>query len=384
MSLRERLAAEIAATGPISVAQYMTRCLHDPQDGYYATRPALGPEGDFLTAPLVSQMFGELIGLWMVETWRRLGEPSPFRLVEMGPGDGTLMSDLLRATARAPGFQTAAEVWLVETSAPLAARQRERLAGQAVRWAHRLEDVPGGAPLLLVANELLDCLPARQFVRVGERWIERLVGVDEAGNLAFGLAEPPPSPFVGRDRPRSGQGGGTADSPQVPHPSRFAIHPPHKGEGDLILEISDAQEALGALLGERIAVDGGAALLIDYGRHEPGFGDTLQALRRHEKVDPLASPGEADLTVHADFPTVLKAAEEAGAAATVAMPQGLFLLRLGVGARLQALQAARPDRADVLDRQYERLVSPEQMGELFRAAVIHQPGLVPPAFEAEA
>ena len=151
-----------------------------------------------------------------------------------------------------------------------------------------------------------------------------------------------------------------------------------------MLEISDAQEALGTQIGDRIARDGGAALLIDYGRHEPGFGDTLQALRRHEKVDPLACPGEADLTVHADFPTVLKAAEAAGAAATLAMPQGLFLLRLGIGARLRALQAARPDRADVLDRQYERLVSPEQMGELFRAAVIHQPGLVPPAFEAEA
>ena len=347
MSLRERLAAQIAATGPMTVAQYMTACLHDPAHGYYATRPALGPEGDFLTAPLVSQMFGELLGLWAVETWRRLGEPSPFRLVEMGPGDGTLMSDLLRAVARAPGFLVAADLWLVETSEPLAKAQRARLAGgPAIQWAQRIEDVPGGAPVILIANELLDCLPARQFVRVGDAWIERLVGLGEDGTLGFALAEP----------------------------GRPAVDA-------LILEVSDAQEAMGAILGQRIAADGGAALLIDYGRHEPGFGDTLQALRRHEKVDPLDAPGEADLTVHADFPTVLKAAQDAGAQATAAIPQGLFLLRLGVGARAQALQAARPDRAEVIERQYERLVSPEQMGELFRAACIHSAGLAPPGFE---
>ena len=349
MSLRDRLIAEIAQSGPISVAAFMQRCLHDPLDGYYATRPALGPEGDFLTAPLVSQMFGEILGLWAVETWMRMGSPPSFRLVEAGPGDGTLMSDMLRAVRRAPGFLDAADVWLVETSQPLVATQLERLQGAPaqIRWAHGLDEVPGGAPMILIANELLDCLPARQFVRCGERWIERLVGV-AGGELAFGLAEPC----------------------EAPEP--------------LVLEVSMDQEALGAALGARIDRDGGAALLIDYGRAEAGFGDTLQALLRHRKVDPLAHPGEADLTVHADFPRVAAAAIAAGAAATDILPQGLFLLRLGLGARAEALKAAHPDRAPVIERQFNRLASPQEMGDLFKALCLHAPGLQPPGFETAA
>jgi NADH dehydrogenase [ubiquinone] 1 alpha subcomplex assembly factor 7 len=347
MNLRERLIAEISQTGPISVADYMMRCLHDPAGGYYATRPALGADGDFLTAPLVSQMFGELIGLWAVETWTRLGSPAAFRLVEIGPGDGTLMSDLLRAVRRAPGFLDAADVWLVETSPPLIAAQIERLQGSPadLHWAGKLDEVPAGAPVILVANELLDCLPARQFVRCGERWIERLVGVSGDGDLAFGLAEPCPAPQ------------------------------------DLILEVSPLQEAFGAALGGRIARNGGAALLIDYGRAEPGFGDTLQALKGHRKVDPLAHPGEADLTVHADFPLVLSAARAAGASTAQIVPQGHFLVRLGLGVRAEALKAARPDRAETIERQFKRLADPEEMGELFKAACLHQPGLIPPGFE---
>lgn len=349
MSLLERLRAEIAATGPISVAEYMHRCLHDPRDGYYATRPALGEGGDFITAPLVSQMFGELIGLWMVESWRRLGKPSPFRLVEMGPGDGTLMSDMLRAVKLAPDFLAAADLWLVETSEPLRARQREKLAGAAVapRWAVDLDEVPAGAPMLLVANELLDCLPARQFLHSPGGWIERLVGLGPDGTLAFGLA-----------------------------PSQTPVPP-----NSPVLEVSPAQEALGQRLAERVVADGGAALLIDYGRPEPEFGDTLQALRGHQKLDPLAAPGESDLTVYADFPTVLAAADKAGAKHTNAIPQGLFLGRLGIQHRADALKAARPDRAEVIDRQLSRLAAPDQMGELFRAACIHQDGFFPPGFE---
>ena len=349
MSLLERLRAEIAVTGPISVAEYMHRCLHDPQDGYYATRPALGGDGDFITAPLVSQMFGELIGLWMVESWSRLGKPAAFRLVEMGPGDGTLMSDLLRAVRLAPDFLAAADLWLVETSEPLKVRQGERLAGAAPspRWAADLDEVPGGAPILLVANELLDCLPARQFLHSPGGWVERLVGLGPDGTLAFGLA-----------------------------PSQTPVPPDSP-----VLEVSPAQEAMGQRLAERIVADGGAALLIDYGRPEPEFGDTLQALKGHEKLDPLAAPGESDLTVYADFPTVLAAAEKAGAQHTNAIPQGLFLGRLGLQHRAEALKAARPDRAEVIDRQLSRLAAPDQMGELFRAACIHQAGFFPPGFE---
>jgi len=341
MSLLERLKAEIAEGGPLTVAQYMHRCLHDPRGGYYATRPALGEDGDFITAPLVSQMFGELIGLWAVEVWTRLGCPRRVRLVEAGPGDGTLMSDILRAARLVPAFVEAAEVWLVETSQPLKARQRERLGD--LRWAGDLAEVPGGAPVILIANELLDCLPARQFVRADGDWIERMVGVTEEG-LTFGLASEP------------------------------------KGETGDILEVSAAQEAFGAQVGELVAREGGAALLIDYGRAEPGFGDTLQALRRHQKVDSLACPGEADLTVHADFPAVIAAARDAGARAAI-LTQGEFLRRLGIEHRAAALAAARPDRAQTLGRQLDRLIAPGQMGELFKAACIHSVGLAPPGFE---
>ncbi|HEY0649050.1 class I SAM-dependent methyltransferase [Phenylobacterium sp.] len=349
MSLHDKLAAQIAQTGPLTVAQYMTACLHDPEFGYYATRPALGEGGDFVTAPLVSQMFGELIGVWAASAWRLMGEPERFVLVEMGPGDGTLMDDLLRAGRALPGFLEAADVWLVETSGPLAALQAEKL-GDRVRWAKSLDEVPGGEPMLLVANELLDCLPARQFVRAATGWTEQVVGLDRHGALTFG---------------------------RVPAPLAL----PDAREG-AVLEVSAPQEALAAALGERLALDGGAALLIDYGRDQPGFGDTLQALSRHEKVDPLARPGEADLTVWADFPAVMAAAERAGAAAAV-LTQAAFLARMGVGERAEALVRARPDKAPLVGRQLHRLVGGDQMGELFKACCLYSPDWVPPAFETE-
>ena len=349
MSLRDRLAAQIAQTGPLTIAQYMTACLHDPEGGYYATRPALGAEGDFITAPLVSQMFGELIGVWAISAWQAMGRPSPFRLVEMGPGDGTLMSDLLRAARLSPEFLAAADVWLVETSAPLVAAQRERL-GQAARWAAGLDEVPGEAPLLLIANELLDCLPVRQFVRTVTGWAEQVVGLGPDGALGFGL---------------------------VP----AGVPLPDARDG-VVLEQSGAQAALGSVLGARLVRDGGAALLIDYGRDQPGFGDTLQALRRHERVDPLECPGEADLTVHADFPSVMDAAQAEGARAAI-LTQAAFLARLGVGERAEALVRARPDRAAVIGRQLNRLVGGDQMGELFKACCLSSPGWTPPAFEED-
>jgi SAM-dependent MidA family methyltransferase len=351
MPLLEKLAAQIADGGPLTVAQYMTACLHDPEFGYYATRPALGEGGDFITAPLVSQMFGELIGLWAAVAWQRLGTPEEVRLVEMGPGDGTLMSDVLRAARTAPEFLDAADVWLVETSGPLQDLQAAKL-GDRVRWATSLDEVPGGAPLILLANELLDCLPVRQFVRTATGWAEQLVGLGEGGRLAFGLSATPASGLL-----------------------------PNAREG-VIFEQSAAQEVLGAQLGARIVRDGGAALLIDYGRDQPGFGDTLQALKQHQKVDVLACPGEADLTVHADFPAVMAAAERE-AAETAILTQAAFLARLGVGERAEALVRARPDKAPVIGRQLHRLVGGDQMGELFKACCIHSPGWTPPAFDEE-
>ena len=348
MSLKHRLAAEIAADGPIDIAVFMTRCLHDPLDGYYATRPALGERGDFITAPLVSQMFGELIGLWLLETWRGLGSPARFVLAEVGPGDGTLMADLLRAARLDPGFLDAAELWLVETSAPLKALQAQRLGEAAPRWATSLDPLPADAPLLLIANELLDCLPARQFQRTTSGWAERVVGLDDTGALAFGLR---PAPVQLGDAPVGA-----------------------------VIERSLAQEAFASALAARLARQGGAALLIDYGRDTPGCGDTLQALAGHRKVSPLEAPGEADLTVHADFPAVLRAARAGGASGAL-LSQGEFLRRLGIEVRAAALAKARPDRAETIARQLARLTGPDQMGELFKAAALWT-GPTPPAFEA--
>ena len=352
MSLRDTLKAEIAVSGPISVADYMTRCLHDPRFGYYATQPALGEDGDFITAPLVSQMFGELIGLWAVETWRRLGAPARFILAEVGPGDGTLIVDALRAAGLEPDFLAAAELWLVERSEPLIAKQMAALAGAAVetRWTPDLADLPEDAPLILIANEVLDCMPVRQFVRADHGWAEWRVGLDERGDLAFGL---------------------------TPSLERLQVADAAVGA---VVEISDAQAAFGAELGARVAAQGGAALLIDYGRAEPGFGDTLQSLLRHDKVEPLAYPGESDLTVHADFPAVLDAARAAGAEATL-LTQGDFLRGLGIEQRAAALTKSRPDQALRIARQLDRLIGDDQMGLLFKAACIHSAGLIPPGFE---
>lgn len=359
MSLLDRLKAQIAHDGPIGVPEFFTRCLHDPRDGYYATRPGLGglgdAGGDFITAPLVSQMFGELIGLWVLETWTRMGRPAPFRLVEMGPGDGTLMSDLLRAGRLEPAFLAAAEVWLVEVSAPLRAKQAAKL-GDTPRWAARLDEVPGGAPMILVANELLDCLPARQFVRTRDGWAERVIGLGEDGDLAFGLRG------LGK----------SADAAPLPLVDA--------GEG-AIVESSPAQAALASDIAHRLVTDGGAALLIDYGRDHPEAGDTLQAVQNHAKVDPLKTAGLADLTVWADFPGVVAAARQTGAKAGPILTQAEFLLALGIEARAQALAGARPDRADQLGRQLDRLVGKAQMGALFKVACLCAPDLSPPLFE---
>jgi SAM-dependent MidA family methyltransferase len=354
MSLKAKLAQRIAATGPISVAEFMTACLHDPEHGYYATRPAIGAEGDFITAPMVSQMFGELIGLWLVDAWMQLGRPAPFRLVEMGPGDGTLMSDMLRAAGRAaPDFLVAADLWLVETSGPLRALQAAALAAYGPRWAGAIDEVPAGARQLLVANELLDCLPARQFMRVETGWAERRVGLKNDGALMFGLTP----------------------SPQALIPS--ALWDVQIGA---VVEISAAQAALGQAVGARIAAEGGAALFIDYGRDRDETGDTLQALLRHQKVDVLATAGEADLTIHADFPAFAAAAREAGAKTTAIVTQGSLLNGLGVQSRAAALMRARPDRAASIELQVQRLTAPDQMGSLFKAVAIHGPGLTPAGF----
>lgn len=355
MNLTAKLKRMIEARGPLGVNEYMALCLHDTEHGYYATRPAIGPEGDFITAPVISQMFGELIGLWAAEVWRGLGPPAAFRLVEIGPGDGALMEDVLRSTRVAPGFLDAAEVWLVEPSPPLRELQRARLSqGRNLRWAESLADVPGGAPLIILGNEVLDCMPARQFQRTGTGWAERKVGLDADGELVFVL------------RPATVEG-----APDVPVGT--------------IVEHSPRQAMFAGEVARRVRDDGGCALFIDYGRTGFEPDDTLQALRRHEKVPPLAAPGECDLTMWADFDMVGGAARAEGAAVAGPVSQATFLGRLGLEFRAARLSRLRPDQAATLARQVHRLIGPSQMGELFKAIAIFRPGQpTPPGFEGAA
>lgn len=349
--LARRLAGEIAAGGPISVAAFMRAALYDPQHGYYATRAALGADGDFTTAPEISQIFGELIGLWLVQVWLDLGAPSPFQLVELGPGRGVLMADALRAARVRPGFLEAARITLVEVNPVLRDAQRARLADHAITHVARLEEAPEG-PMLLVANEFLDCLPIRQFVRGPTSWHEKLVGLDQQERLCFGLSEP-----LGLSAP-------VADAARAP--------------AGAVAEVAPELPGLMAALAHRLRAAPGRALFIDYGYAQSEGADTLQALSRHCKVDPLAAPGEADLTAHVDFAALGALAREAGLTVEGPAGQGDFLTRLGAPARLAALASAHPDRAAMLKAGLDRLIARDQMGDLFLAMAIGSPG-APPA-----
>ncbi len=353
MSLRERLIARIVRDGPISVADYMDACLHDPADGYYATRPRLGEAGDFITAPHVSQMFGELLGLWAASVWEGLGRPARVRLIEFGPGDAILVTDALRAARAVPDFFGAIEAWLVETSAPLRERQKAALSSAAVsiHWTEHLEGIPDDRPVIILANEFLDCLPIRQAIWTDGGWRERRIGMDKTGELAF-----------------------VACASSIPRADTG-------GNGDL-LEWSDALAHFGQRVGALIARASGAALFIDYGRDRSGRGDTLQALRGHATEGVLENPGHADLTAHVDFPAFLVAGFAGGAIAAPILSQATFLRGLGIRARAEALARANPDQAGKIGRQRDRLIGPDGMGELFKAACLYSPGLHPPVFGA--
>ncbi|WP_455373079.1 class I SAM-dependent methyltransferase [Limibacillus halophilus] len=356
-SLEERLKRRIALEGPITLADYMTAVLTDPKGGYYMEGEPFGAEGDFITAPEVSQMFGEMLGLWCIDAWQRLlGAPKRVILAELGPGRGTLMADVLRTAKVSPDFAAALEVHLVEVSPALREKQKEALAGHKVVWHKDGATLPESAPLLLLANEFFDALPLRHFEKTAEGWRERMVGLDdEAGRLVFHLG--PVSP---------------AALPLIPP----ALHDAPPGS---LAEVSPAAVAQAAALAERLAEQGGAALVIDYGRAHPAFGATLQAVKGHERHDPLEAPGSADLTGHVDFPALIAAAEEAGAAAFGPVTQGDFLRALGIELRAERLKAAAPEAAPAVDQALHRLLDAEEMGELFKVAVITARGLEAPA-----
>jgi NADH dehydrogenase [ubiquinone] 1 alpha subcomplex assembly factor 7 len=372
VALLAELTQRIRREGPLTVEAYMEACLGHPQFGYYRKAAAIGAAGDFITAPEISQVFGELIGLWCAVTWEAMRRPAPFRLIELGPGRGTLMRDALRAGRALPGFLAAAAVHLVEVSPRLRRLQREALGastgkpladggigasqgGLEIAWHEKVEDVPPG-PAIVVANELLDALPIRQLIHATGGWRERVVALGSDGQLQ--LEAGPDAPLT-RDEARW-----------------LAALPASDGA---IAELRPGEEALLTALAARSGPL--AALLIDYGPAAPALGDTLQAVRNHAYADPLAEPGAADLTAHVQFAAVMAKARAAGLAADGPLTQAELLGRLGIVERTARLMAANPARAASIETGTQRLMSPGGMGQLFKAIAIRSPGLpVPPAF----
>ena len=341
--LNQIFARRITATGPITLADYMAECLLHPVHGYYVTRDPLGIAGDFITAPEISQMFGEMLGLALAQAWLDQGGPSPFALAELGPGRGTLMADILRATAQVPEFRAAARLHLVEASPVLRAIQARTICMAAVQWHDTVATLPD-LPTFLVANEFFDALPIRQFQRQRNGWAERQVALTPRGDagpmLGFGLG---PALPIGALAHRLGD---TAD-------------------GDIIETCSTARPIVDRIA-TGIARRGGAALIVDYGDWR-SRGDTFQALERHAPVDPFANPGTADLTAHVDFEALAQAAARDGIATSAMVPQGVFLERLGITARANRL--ARDLTGSALDAHvasHRRLTHPAEMGSLFK------------------
>ena len=352
-ALHQIIAARIGAEGPMPLSEYMALCLMHPAHGYYATHDPLGAAGDFTTAPEISQMFGELIGLTLAQAWLDQGAPGRFTLAELGPGRGTLMADILRATRAVPGFHAALSVHLVETSPALRAVQAKTLGRDDVTWHDSVEDLPD-APLYAVANEFFDALPVRQVERAeGEVWRERCVGLQN-GALTLGLSEAAPLPAL-------------AHRLQDTRP------------GDVV-EFSAPAQAVAATLGARIKARGGVAVIVDYGDWR-SLGDTFQALKNHQPVDPFTNPGEADLTAHVDFEALALALPCAHSRLT---PQGVLLERLGITQRAQAL--AKGVRDETLSQHiaaHRRLTHPQEMGTLFKAMALYpESAAPPPGFEA--
>ena len=330
----DALRREIADGGPMPLADYMARA----NAHYYATRDPIGVGGDFITAPEISQMFGELLGLWCADLWLRAGQP-PVHLVELGPGRGTLMADMRRAFARFPGLAETPPLF-VETSPALRACQKERHPD--ARWHDDVTALPDDRPLLIVANEFFDALPIVQHVLTAQGWRLRMVGLDhDRLSLIAGDA------VCKQDF--------TADIGAIVEHSPASI---------------DVMQALAS----RLAVQGGALLAIDYGYAGPAVGDTFQAVRGHRFADPLEAPGDSDLTAHVDFAALADAARKAGAVSLGPIIQADLLRALGIDQRATALARSNPDRAGALAAQRDRLLAPDQMGTLFKALAITAPG----------
>ena len=354
-ALAEKIKPIVRANGPINVTDFFSLCLADPQHGYYRTREPFGRSGDFVTAPEISQLFGEMVGIFMVHAWQRHGTPAGLRLVEIGPGRGTMMADMLRVIARlAPPLYETMSVHLVETSERLRDVQQETLGshGDKLSWHSDFGAVPAGFTLI-AANELFDAIPIRQFVRTPTGFRERVVGLDAQGELSFSTGVATLDPALLPD--------GTAQLP-----------------AGTIFEIAPARQAVMTTLSDRLAAQGGTAVIIDYGHLATGFGDTLQAVRMHEYDPPLAHPGEADLTSHVDFQDLALTARACGLHINGCIHQGDFLLGLGLLERAAALGRDRDAATQRgIELAVERLAGAGEarMGELFKVLAVSSPAI---------
>lgn len=359
--LEKEIRRLIAVGGPMPVARYMSLCLTHPQYGYYVTRDPFGAGGDFTTAPEVSQIFGELIGLWALSVWRMLGEPEVIKLVELGPGRGTMMRDALRAAKVLPKFRQALSVHMVEISPTLEQVQRSTLADTEVplSWHRHLLDVPEG-PCIILGNEYLDALPVHQVVKQNDGWHERVIGLNANGDFALGLAPDP-----------------------LPQFDRFL---PKKIKEAPVGSIFEWRNDIDAFDIARRVRENGAALFIDYGHVESDIGETLQSVNEHAFADPLSAPGLADITAHVDFFIFGQAAESIGAAVQGPVTQAKFLRELGIDARAEALRRnATAEQAAAITSAVARLTESGRtgMGDLFKVIAIRDPKLGPlPGFPA--
>ena len=349
-ALAERIASRIKASGPAALDAYWREAMTAPGAGYYMKGQPIGAEGDFTTGPEVSQIFGELVGLWLVEAWTQAGKPAPFTLMELGPGRGQLMADILRAARLAPGFLEAAEIVFIEASDSLRATAAQRIGNVSATWHSSWEEAfskLADIPLFLIANEFFDALPIRQFQQSAEGWRERLVGLTDAGDFAFLLG---PLTVLPKDVVMDG----IAEAP-----------------ADIILEYAPERARLAAAIGKRLSAMDGAALLIDYGHSKGRLGNSLQALKAGKSADPLRDPGEADITSHVDFERIKQVTEITGCRCWGPVDQGTFLLRLGAEARATALvkNASAKENMDI-QRSLRRLVHPLEMGAIFKAVAI--------------
>ena len=342
----------IEKSGPMPIARYMELALQHPEYGYYRQGDPLGRGGDFITAPEVSQMFGELIGLWCAEAWKAMGKPAKFALLELGPGRGTLMQDALRATGKIHGFQDAMQLHLFESNKTLLEMQKEKLAAHNPVYIADLDSALPAMPTLIIANEFFDALPIRQFENTAEGWRERLVAVD-GEELGFVLSTPDPSFLMLIPQDRREAAAGTVHEVSIP--------------GLSIIKH----------LAQHVVKFGGAALIVDYGYASPPGAATLQAVSGHRRADVLERPGEVDLTAHADFGALRQVAQAGGATVFGPAGQGEFLQALGVDVRaMQLKHNAAEDQVRGVDEALRRLTADAEMGSLFKAMAVAAPSFI--------